>query len=233
MNTPTLRALGLLVSLGLPLSAAASDAPREDEGWSRIPQLAIEVGGSWSQMRHPTTYVPARFNEVRQVHAREGAARLSGGLHFNLLRGSGRSDFWWTNGVDWYLAGGDVEVLAFRPGLEKRFSLSRKLTLGVSAFGGIAEVAVPTGRLLQNLDPTGAPIFQEGFSEAKAARWIFGAGAAGALQANFGRFVYTRVQVGYTHFFQKAEGFEASPGQESFSVSLSGPMAGASIGVNL
>lgn len=233
MNTPALRALGLLVSLGLPLSAAASDEAGAPEGWSRVPQLAIELGGSWSQMRHPTTYVPSRFNEFRQVHAREGAARLSGGLHFNLLRGSGRSDLWWTNGLDWYLAGGDVDVLAFRPGLEKRFSLSRRLTLGVSAFAGIAEVTVPTGRVLQNVDPTGAPIAQQGFSEAKAGRWIFGAGAAGALQAHFGRFVYTRLQVGYMQYFQKAEGFEASPGNEDFSVSLSGPMAGATIGVNL
>lgn len=234
-TTPALPALGLLLTLGLPVSAAAQDAPQEESAWGRLPQVAIEVGGSWSRIQHPGTYVPTSRDLVRWVDGRIGAARLSGGLHFNVLRSSQRDDLWWTNGVDWYLTGGDVEVLSFRPGLEKRFKLSQRLTLGLSAFGGAAEVSVPTGRIMQNIpnDPNGAPQFEPQFSEAKSKKWIFGAGAAGALQANFGRFLYTRVQAGYTQYFNRAEGFGVSSDLEGFSVSLSGPWAGAAVGVNL
>lgn len=233
--TPTPRTLGLLLSLGLCLPAtAAAQAQPGDEGWHRPPQLAVELGGSWSRMVHPSTYVPTSRDLVRTVDARNGAMRLSGGLHFNILRGSDRNDLWWTNGVDWYLSGGDIEVLAFRPGLEKRFSLSRRLTLGVSAFGSAAEVAVPTGRMTtQQPDPGGAPQFEPNYYEAKAKKWVFGGGAAGALHLHFGRFLYTRVQAGYTQYVKKAEGFQVSSDLEGFSVSLSGPWAGALVGVNL
>jgi hypothetical protein len=231
---PTARALGLLLSLGLPLSSAAQDAPQDESAWGRLPQVAVEVGGSWSRIQHPGTYVPTSRDLVRWVDGRVGAARLSGGLHFNILRGSQRDDLWWTNGVDWYLTG-DVEVLAFRPGLEKRFKLGKRLTLGVSAFGGAAEVSVPTGRITQDIpnDPNGAPQYQPRYYEAKSKKWIFGAGAAGSLQANFGRFVYTRVQAGYTQYFKRAEDFAVSSDLQGFSVSLSGPWAGAAVGVNL
>jgi hypothetical protein len=232
--TLALRSVGLLVSLGLPSSALAQEAPPLEEAPLRPPQLAVEVGGFMSRMQHPTTFVPTSRDLVRTVEARNSAPRLTGGIHFNLLRGSGRSDLWWVNGVDWYFAN-DVEVLAFRPGLEKRFSLARRLTLGVGAFGGAAEVSVPTGQISQNGpgDPTSGPNLGDRFFEARAKKWIFGAGGMASLHYSFGRIVYTRVQAGYTQYFKKAEDFQVNSDLAGFSVSLSGPFAGALVGVSL
>lgn len=232
--TPALCSLGLLASLGLPSSALAEDVPSPEEAPRRPPQLAVEVGGFMSRMEHPTTFVPTARDLVRTVPSRASAVRLTGGVHFNLVRGSDRSDLWWVNGVDWYFAD-DVEVLAFRPGLEKRLSLTRRLTLGLGAFGGAAEVSVPTGQISQNLpgDPTTGPMLGPDFYEARAKKWIFGAGGMASLHYTFGRVVYTRLQAGYTQYFQRAEGFQVNSDLEGFSVSLSGPFAGALLGVSL
>ncbi|MBZ4421487.1 hypothetical protein [Myxococcus sp. RHSTA-1-4] len=228
---PALRALGLLVSLGLPWSALALEAPLEDEAPRRLPQLAVEVGGFMSRMQHPSTLIPTSRQQTRTVESRNNAVRLTGGIHFNILRGSGRDDVWWINGIDWYFANA-VDVLAFRPGLEKRLSLSRRLTLGVAAFGGAAEVSVPTGQINQNqpTDPGGGLSPGDNFYEGRARKWIFGAGGMASLQYSFGRIVYTRVQAGYTQYFQKADDFRV--GSEGFSVSLSGPFAGALLGAS-
>ncbi|MFP2911594.1 hypothetical protein ACLESD_42525 [Pyxidicoccus sp. 3LFB2] len=231
--TPALCSVGLLLSLGLP-RAASADVPPPEEPARRPPQLAVEVGGFITRLEHPTALVPTSRAMVRTVEPRNSAARLSGGLHFNLVRGSDRNDLWWINGVDWYLAD-DVQVLAFRPGLEKRFSLSRRLTLGVGAYGSAAEVSLPTGRISQNMpgDPTTGPTLGDNFYEARTRRWVFGAGGLASLQYSFGRWVYVRAQGGYSHYFKKAEGFEGNSTLNQFSVSLSGPFAGALLGLSL
>ncbi|WP_164019619.1 hypothetical protein [Pyxidicoccus trucidator] len=231
---PTLCSLGLLVSLGLPLAASAADAPPEEEAPRRPPQFAVELGGFITRMEHPTALVPTTRALVRTVEPRNTAVRLSGGLHFNILRGSNRNDLWWINGVDWYFAD-DVQVLAFRPGLEKRFPLTRELTLGVAAFGSGAEVSLPTGRISQNQpdDPNNGPMLGDNYYEARTQRWIFGAGGLASFHYSFGRWVYMRVQGGYTQYFKKAEGFEGNSTLNQFSVSLSGPFAGAMLGLSL
>ncbi len=234
--------VGLLVSLGLPTAASAADTPPGEAADTppgetappRPPQLAVEVGGFFTRLEHPTALVPTSRAQLRTVEARHNAMRLSGGLHFNLLRGEGRNDVWWINGVDWYFAD-DVQVLAFRPGLEKRFALARRLTLGVGAYGSGAEVSLPTGRITQNLpsDPNNGPMLGDDFFEARTQRWIFGAGGVASLHYAFGRWVYMRVQGGYTQYFKKAEGFEGNSTVNAFSVSLSGPYAGAVLGFSL
>ncbi|WP_171818250.1 hypothetical protein [Pyxidicoccus fallax] len=224
--TAVMRSLGLLVSLGLSSSALAQEVPG-DEAPRRSPQLAVEVGGSLARMNHPSTFVPTTRNMTREVESRASAVRLTGGLHFNLRRGAGRNDLWWVNGVDWYL-GDDVDVLAFRPGLEKRFVLARRLTLGVAAYGSAAEVSVPTGQI--NQDPGGGPTMGDSFYEGRARKWIFGAGGMASLQFAITRVLYTRLQGGYTQFFKKAEDFNV--GTEGFAVSLSGPFAAALVGVS-
>jgi len=231
---PTLCSVGLMVSLGLPLAASAEDTPPQEEASSRPPQLAVELGGFITRMEHPTALVPTSRALVRTVESRDSAVRLSGGLHFNILRGSDRNDLWWINGVDWYFAN-DVQVLAFRPGLEKCFRLSRRLLLGVGAYGSAAEVSLPTGRISQNLpnDPNTGPMLGDDFFEARTQRWIFGAGGVASLHYSFGRWVYMRVQGGYTQYFKKAEGFEGNSTLNQFSVSLSGPFAGALLGLSL
>jgi hypothetical protein len=230
---PALCSAGLLVSLGLPTAALAEEAPQQESS-ERPPQLAVELGGAFSRMEHPTGLVPSSRAQVRTVEARNNAARLSGGLHFNILRGSDRNDWWWINGVDWYLAD-DVQVLAFRPGLEKRFSLSRRLTLGVGAYGSGADVSLPTGRIAQNnpYDPNTGPMLGDDYYEARTRRWVFGAGGVASLHYSFGRWVYMRVQGGYTQYFKKAEGFEGTSTLNAFSVSLSGPYGGALLGLSL
>ncbi|MFP2927052.1 hypothetical protein ACLESO_17990 [Pyxidicoccus sp. 3LG] len=229
--TPALCSLGLLVSLGLPSSASATEPlPPED---ARPPQLAVEVGGSLSRMQHGVTQVPTLRAQFKTVESRDSAARLSGGLHFNLLRGSNRDDLWWTNGVDWYFAN-DVQVLSFRPGLEKRFSLSQRLTLGVAAFGAASEVSLPTGQISMNGpdDPNNGLQLGSDYYEGRDRQWVFGAGGVASLHVNLGRVLYTRLQAGYTQYFQKADAFLVA-NSDSFSISLSGPFAGAFLGVSL
>jgi hypothetical protein len=234
--TPALCSLGLLVSLGVPASALAEDVPPPppmEEPQGRPPQLAVEVGGSFTRMEHPAALIPKTAALTKPLDARHNAVRLSGGLHFNLVRGSNREDLWWINGVDWYFAD-DVQVLSFRPGLEKRFALGKRLTLGVGAFGGAAEVSLPTGLIQRNNpgDPTTGPTLGSGFSENRDRKWVFGAGGMASLHYSFGRWVYTRVQAGYTQYFNKADDF-ASSSTDAFSVSLSGPFAGALLGLSL
>jgi hypothetical protein len=53
-----------------------------------------------------------------------------------------------------------------------------------------------------------------------------------SIHYSFGRWVYTRVQAGYTQYFNKADGF-ASSATDTFSVSLSGPFAGVLLGLSL
>ncbi|NVJ13044.1 hypothetical protein [Myxococcus sp. AM010] len=214
--------VGMLVSACLSAQAVGAAPPPEQEATLPPPQLAVEVGGTLSPMRHPATEVPTLRSRVKTVSARKGAARLSGGLHFNLVRGSERSDWWWTNGIDWYLAGGDVQVLALRPGLEKRFSLTRIVTLGVSAFGNAAEVSLPTGRIGDN-----------NFYEGRMRKWSFGAGGLAAIQLKLGRYVHARMHGGYTHYFEKAGGLRPTPEAAPFTVSLDGPFAGALLGLDL
>ena len=227
--------LGLMVSLGLPASALAEDAPpppQSDGNYARPPQLAVEVGGSLTRMEHPAAFIARTAVLTKPLDARHNAVRLSGGLHFNLVRGSNRDDWWWINGVDWYFAD-DVQVLSFRPGLEKRFSLGKQLTLGVGAYGGAAEVSLPTGHIQFNQPEPNGPVQGSGFSENRARQWVFGAGGVTSLQYSFGRWVYSRVRVGYTQYFQKAEGFGDGATSDNFSVSLSGPFAGALLGLSL
>ncbi|MCP3144496.1 hypothetical protein [Pyxidicoccus xibeiensis] len=230
--TPALCSVGLLVSLGLSSPALAEGLPGEQTE-RRPPQLSVEVGGSVTRMNHASTQIPSFRQEFKPVESRASAPRLSGGLHFNILRGSNRDDLWWTNGVDWYFAN-DVQVLSFRPGLEKRFPLSQRLTLGVAAFGAASEVSLPTGVISQNLpdDPNNGPQLGTDYFQARDKRWIFGAGGVASLQVGFGRFVYTRLQAGYTQYFRQAKGFVVTT-SDSFSISLSGPFAGALVGVSL
>ncbi|WP_050989218.1 hypothetical protein [Corallococcus macrosporus] len=233
--TRAMRPLGLLVSACLPAPALGAEPPLEQEAPPPPPQLAVEVGGTLSPMRHPATEVPTMRSRVKTVSARNGAARLSGGIHFNLLRDFDRSDWWWTNGIDWYLAGGDVQVLALRPGLEKRFSLTRNVTLGVSAFGSAAEVSLPTGQIgqAQPGDPGYSPIGGSNFYEGRMRKWGFGAGGLAAVQVRLGRYVHARVHGGYTHYFAKPDGLQPTPEAEPFTVSLDGPFAGALLGLDL
>lgn len=233
---PALCSLGLLVSLGVPGSARAEDVPAlpMEEPQGRPPQLAVEVGGSFTRLLHPSALIPMTTVLTKPLEARHSAVRLTGGIHFNILRGSNRDDLWWVNGVDWYLAD-DVQVLSFRPGLEKRFPLAKRLTLGVGAFGGAAEVSLPTGQIQQNQpgDPTTGPTLGRNFSENRARKWVFGAGGVASLHYSFGRWVYARGQAGYTQYFKKAEDFGLSAPGDSFSVSLSGPFAGLLLGLSL
>ncbi|QDE83087.1 hypothetical protein BHS07_16805 [Myxococcus xanthus] len=233
--TRAVSTFGLLVSACLCSPALGAAPSPEQEATLPPPQLAVEVGGTLSPMRHPATEVPTLRSRVKTVNARSGAARLSGGLHFNLVRGSERSDWWWTNGIDWYLAGGDVQVLALRPGLEKRFSLTRNVTLGVSAFGSAAEVSLPTGQIgqVQPGEPGYTPIGGNNFYEGRIRKWAFGAGGLAALQVKLSRYVHARVHGGYTHYFEQADGLQPTPDAAAFTVSLDGPFAGALLGLNL
>ncbi|WP_426746148.1 hypothetical protein VZQ01_38820 [Myxococcus faecalis] len=235
----SLYGLGLLMAWG-PVSPAFADTPPpppEPEQERRIPQVAVDVGGGWGRMQHPTTDIPGLRNEVRTVGARANAVRLAGGIHFNMVRGSGRTDWWWTNGVDWYLLGDDVQVLALRPGLEKRLSITDSLSLGVSLFGAASEVSLATGRISANIPGTGGgdPVIDGRYFQARSRKWIFGGGAGAALQYQLNRWFHTRMQVGYTQFVSQAKNFQVSPvkGPDSFSVSLSGPWAAAYVGVGL
>ncbi|AKQ66620.1 putative lipoprotein [Myxococcus hansupus] len=224
--------VSVLVSSTLSSVALAAEPPEEA---GPPPQLSVEVGGTLATMRHPATEVPTIRSQVRTVNARRSAARLSGGLHFNLVRGSDRSDWWWTNGIDWYLAGGDVQVLALRPGLEKRFTLTRSLTLGVSAFGSAAEASLPTGRVnaLRPGDPGYRPVGGNNLYEGRMRKWAFGAGGLVALQLQLSRLVHARVHGGYTHYFREADGLRSTAEAEPFTVRLNGPFAGALVGLML
>lgn len=232
---PALCSLGLLVSLGVPAAALAEDAaaPADADGnYARPPQLAVEVGGSFTRLEHPAAFVARTAVLTKPLDARHNAVRLSGGLHFNLVRGADRDDLWWMNGVDWYFAD-DVQVLSFRPGLEKRFSLAKRLTLGVGAYGGAAEVSLPTGHIQMNQPEPNGPTLGSDFSQNRARKWLFGAGGVASLHYSFGRWVYSRVQVGYTQYFNKAEDFGDGATSDGFSISLSGPFAGVLLGLSL
>ncbi|WP_426751881.1 hypothetical protein [Myxococcus sp. Y35] len=227
--------VSVLVSSSLSPAALATEASEESRAPGLPPQLAVEVGGTLAPMRHPATQVPTLRSRVRTVDARRGAARLSGGIHFNLVRNFDRSDWWWTNGIDWYLAGGDVQVLALRPGLEKRFMLTRSLTLGLSMFGSAAEVSLPTGRInaLQPGDPGYRPLDGINFYEGRMRKWALGAGGLVALQLQLARHVHGRIHGGYTHYFREAAGLRPTPDTEPFAVELQGPFAGALLGLDL
>ncbi|NTX13614.1 hypothetical protein HUA76_22660 [Myxococcus sp. CA056] len=229
---------GLLFALGPAFTAGASSSPpgTASDMAQRPPQLSVEFGGSWARVQHPTAYMLDWRDRTSTLGARASAMRLAGGLHFNMVRSSDRSDWWWTNGVEWYLTGGDLQVLSVRPGFEKRFALTGKLLLGLSLFGAASEVSLASGRMFATEpDGTAAPEPDSGAFQRRVRKWTFGGGGSAALQYQLNRWVHTRVNVGYTQYVKQARNFGmvADSEPDTFSVSLSGPWAAAYVGVSL
>lgn len=234
----TLFGIGLCLTLGPAFMAGASVPPETESGMAqRPPQLSVEFGGSLGRIQHPTAYMLDWRDQTSTLGARASATRLAGGLHFNMVRGSDRSDWWWTNGVEWYLTGDDLEVLAIRPGFEKRFSLTGKLLLGLNLFGAASEVSLSSGRMSATRPDDGAtnPDPNSAFFQRRIRKWTFGGGGSAALQYQFSRWVHTRVNVGYTQYVKQAKSFGlvADSEPDTFAVSLSGPWAAAYVGVDL
>ncbi|MCP3169735.1 hypothetical protein [Myxococcus qinghaiensis] len=234
----TLFGIGMLLTLGPAFAAGASAPPEAESGMAqRPPQVSVEFGGSLGRMRHPTAYMLDWRNETSMLGARASSTRLSGGLHFNMVRSSGRSDWWWTNGVDWYLTGDELQVLSVRPGFEKRFTLTGKLLLGLNLYGAASEVSLASGRMFATVPPDGTanPDPDSAFFQRRVRKWTFGGGGSAALHYQLSRWVHTRVNVGYTQYVKQAKSFGmvADTAPDTFSVSLSGPWAAAYVGVDL
>lgn len=234
----TLFGIGMLLTLGPAFAAGASAPPEPESGMAqRPPQVSVEFGGSWGRMQHPTAYMLDWRNQTSMLGARASSTRLSGGLHFNMVRSSGRSDWWWTNGVDWYLTGDELQVLSVRPGFEKRFTLTGKVLLGLNLYGAASEVSLASGRMFATVPPDGTPNPDpdSAFFQRRVRKWTFGGGGSAALHYQLSRWVHTRVNVGYTQYVKQAKSFGmvADTAPDTFSVSLSGPWAAAYVGVDL
>jgi hypothetical protein len=206
--------------------------------------LSLELGGAWGAMKNPAAELfPTPGGRPRATRARAMAPSGSLGLHFDLSRSFGLRDFWETNTLDWYFAD-NLHTVALRLGVEKRFHLYRRLSLGLGAFGAAGDVSVGTGRLATTTTTTTTTDENTGetqtetekkTSELWAHAWVFGAGGQAFLHYTLSPAVYLRLQAGYTHYLDPAKRFTSRgrvyerPG---FSVSLSGPSVGLLLGFN-
>jgi hypothetical protein len=224
----------LLVGLtALPAMAQAEDPPQDTPSL----KVALDLGGTLGRMNHPASPLPPTpLGLPRSTPEQNSAGRVTFGVQLALSQFFNVENLWESNALDWYLAG-DLRVFSLRVGMEKEIPLSQRFALGLAAHGAVAEASIGTGETTFNAPsiPDSGPT-ADGVSELRANQWLFGLGGTASLLVLTGSPVYFRLHAGYTQYFDKARHFEMRGKDytpEGFSVSLSGPSGGVSVGVRL
>ncbi|HYH98902.1 hypothetical protein [Hyalangium sp.] len=225
----------LLGLLALPAKARAEEPPPPKD--SSPLKVDLDLGGSRGALEHPATTLPPNpIGLQRTASDRASATRLSLGARLALSQFFNVRSLWQTNVLDWYLTG-DLRIFSLRVGVEKELALSRRVALGLGVHGAAAEASFGTGETVFNapsIPDTGpAP---DSVQELRASQWLFGLGGNVSLLFLTGSPLYVRLQAGFTQYLSKANHFETRGRDytpEGFSVSLSGPSAGLSVGVRL
>lgn len=228
-------------SLVLGLLVLAAPAHAEEVGevvdTRKSPLLALDFNGSMATLQHPAAPLPANpAGFARSAPDREATTRVTLGVHLSLSQFLAVRELWQTTTLDWYLAG-NLRALSLRLGGEKLLPLSEHFSLGLGLHGAAAEVSLGTGEIASDAPSRpGAPPGPDPSEELRANQWLFGLGGTVSLVFLTESPFFARLQGGYTQYTQKARHFEAlgrdfTP--EGFSVSLSGPSAGISVGLRL
>ncbi|WP_224247631.1 hypothetical protein [Hyalangium gracile] len=228
----------LTTALLLSLTALPTVARAEEPEQTSAPlRVALDVGGTLAAMRHPAAPLPpSPVGFPRFSSDRDTAARATFGVHVALSQFFDVENLWESNALDWYFSK-DVQVFSLRFGLEKELPLSRRFSLGLAVHAAAAEASIGAGETSFGAPPipdTGpAP---DSITEVRAFQWLFGASGTVSLLVLTNSPVYFRLQAGYIRYFQQARHFEfrgrdLTPG--GFSVSLSGPTGGVSMGFRL
>ncbi len=226
--------LALLLGLtALPAVARAEDPPQDTSSL----KVALDLGGTLGALRHPASPLPPTpLGFPRSTPEQSSAGRVTFGVQLALSQFFNVQNLWESNAVDWYFAG-DLRVFSLRVGLEKELPLSRWFTLGLAAHGAAAEASIGTGETSFTAPsiPDSGPS-PDSVSELRANQWLFGLGGTASLLVLTDSPVYVRLHAGYTQYFAKARHFQTRGKDytpEGFSVSLSGPSGGVSVGVRL
>jgi hypothetical protein len=225
----------LLGALLLPAMARAEDAPPPMDTSSS--KVALDLGGTLGALRHPATELPPTTLGLRRTTSdRDSATRVTFGTRLALSQFFNVDSVWESNVLDWYLAG-NLRIFSVRVGVEKELALSRRFALGLGLHGAAAEASFGTGETFTNSPefPNEGP-GPDTVGELRANQWLFGMGATASLLVLTRGPLFLRLQSGYTWYPSKAQHFTARHKDytpEGFSVTLSGPFAGASVGVRL